>query len=166
MDPQGPSQPTLNQAYTTPGNPAETTNAESQTASRIASSNAASQATDRGVQATRQPHDQAGAEATSTSLASGTGTSGTKAEMGREPAGKLQDELDGEQMRAGGEGEIMRAQFKKTGQGEQPSLTSDLDRKKEEQKGAREEVMGQRQHGIDVDGVLGQRGGPANVEGR
>ncbi|KAI9847407.1 MAG: hypothetical protein M1837_002596 [Sclerophora amabilis] len=168
MDPQGPSQPTLNQVYTAPGNPATTTASESATASRIASSNAAEENSQHS-QATRRPHDQADAEPTASSLgAGGSGSSNTTTHGDRPEAGGTAgaDEQDGEQMAAGGEGEIMRAQFEKTGQGEQKSLTSDLDRKKEEQSGLREEKIGQRREGVDVDGVLGQRGGPATVEGR
>ena len=40
---------------------------------------------------------------------------------------------EGEQMRAAGEGDIAKAQETKTGFGEQSSLASDMDRKREEQ---------------------------------
>lgn len=43
-----------------------------------------------------------------------------------------------------------------------PGLESDLDRKKAEQAPAREEIKSQREEKLDVAGVLGQRGGPAN----
>ena len=76
------------------------------------------------------------------------------------------DDLDGEQMRAPGEGEVMAAQWNKTGMGEQKSLTSDLDRMKAEQSGQRSEVQQSRREDVDVDGALGQTGGPATVEGR
>ncbi len=76
------------------------------------------------------------------------------------------DELDGEQMRMPGEGEIMRAQANKTGTGEEKSFTSDLDRKKEEQQGRREQIQQQRQAAVEGGGALGQQGGPAVVEGR
>jgi len=46
--------------------------------------------------------------------------------------------------------------------GEQPGLESDLDRKKAEQAPAREEIKRQKKEEVDVAGVLGQRGGPAN----
>jgi chromosome condensin MukBEF MukE localization factor len=51
--------------------------------------------------------------------------------------GPQNEDLEGEQMRAEGEGEIMDAQFdkKNAGWGEQGSLTSDLDRQRAEQKG-------------------------------
>ena len=73
--------------------------------------------------------------------------------------GPQQEDLDGEQMRASGEGEVMDAQFdkKNAGWGEQGSLTSALDRQKEEQRAAREDIKAQRQRGINVDGGAGNR---------
>lgn len=73
--------------------------------------------------------------------------------------GPQNEDLDGDQMRAAGEGDIMDAQFdKKTaGWGEQGSFTSDLDRQKAEQKGAREEVEAARRGGANVDGGAGSR---------
>ena len=69
-------------------------------------------------------------------------------------------------MRAPGEGDVYNAQFHKTGMGEQQDLASDLDRKKAEQAGAREEVKSQRKEKVDVGGALGGRTGPSVVEGR
>ncbi|KAG0647975.1 hypothetical protein D0Z07_5682 [Hyphodiscus hymeniophilus] len=68
--------------------------------------------------------------------------------------GPQQEDLDGEQMRAPGEGEIMDAQLNKkdAGWGEQGSLTSDLDRQKAEQKDAREDMKEARGAGGNVDG--------------
>ena len=62
-------------------------------------------------------------------------------------------------MRASGEGEVMDAQFNKknAGWGEQESMTSDLDRQKAEQKGAREEIKTARNEGANVDGGAGNR---------
>jgi len=73
--------------------------------------------------------------------------------------GPQQEDLNGEQMRAGGEGDVMQAQFDKkdAGWGEQDSMTSDLDRQKSEQKGAREQVKQDRQGGANVDGGAGGR---------
>lgn len=73
--------------------------------------------------------------------------------------GPQNEDLDGEQMRTTGEGEVMDAQFNKkdAGWGEQGSLTSDLDRQKAEQKGAREEIQAARQGGADVDRGAGNR---------
>lgn len=73
--------------------------------------------------------------------------------------GPQNEDLDGEQMRAAGEGEVMNAQFdkKNAGWGEENSLTSDLDRQKAEQKGRREDVKEARRGGGDVDGGAGNR---------
>jgi hypothetical protein len=73
--------------------------------------------------------------------------------------GPQNEDLDGEQMRASGEGEVMDAQFNKknAGWGEQGSMTSDLDRQKAEQKGAREEIKAARNEGANVDGGAGNR---------
>jgi hypothetical protein len=73
--------------------------------------------------------------------------------------GLQQEDLDGEQMRMAGEGQVMNAQFSKqnAGWGEQGSLISDLDRKKAEQQGAREEIQSERRHGGNVDGGAGGR---------
>ena len=75
-------------------------------------------------------------------------------------------DVEGEQMRAPGEGDVYRAQLDKTGFGEQEDLASDLDRKKAEQAPMREEVESQRDRGVDVGGAIGGRGGTAVVEGR
>lgn len=73
------------------------------------------------------------------------------------------NELDGQQMRASGEGQVANTVDKKPGaSGAQESFTSDLDRKKAEQASAREEIKEQRAQNVDVGGILGQRGGPAN----
>jgi hypothetical protein len=73
--------------------------------------------------------------------------------------GPQNEDLEGEQMRAPGEGDIMNAQFdkKNAGWGEQGSLTSDLDRQKAEQQGAREEVKAARSQGTNVDEGAGNR---------
>jgi hypothetical protein len=57
--------------------------------------------------------------------------------------GPQNEDLEGEQMRAPGEGDVMDAQFNKknAGWGEQESLTSDLDRQKAEQRSAREGIQ-------------------------
>jgi hypothetical protein len=73
--------------------------------------------------------------------------------------GPQQEDLEGEQMRMAGDGQVMDAQFNKkdAGWGEQDSLTSDLDRKKAEQQGARKEVQAERYQGQNVDGGAGGR---------
>lgn len=72
--------------------------------------------------------------------------------------GVQNEDLEGEQMRAAGEGEVMNAQLdkKNAGWGEQDSLTSDLDRKKAEQAEARNEIKSERAQGLDVDGGNGR----------
>jgi len=83
----------------------------------------------------------------------------SNATMPGSKVGPQNEDLEGEQMRAAGEGEIMDAQFNKkdAGWGEQGSLTSDLDRQKAEQKKAREGVKAARQGGENVDGGAGNR---------
>ncbi len=73
--------------------------------------------------------------------------------------GPQNEDLDGEQMAAPGEGKVMGAQFEKknAGWGEQNSLTSDLDRQKAEQKSAREGIQAAREGGENVDGGAGNR---------
>jgi hypothetical protein len=73
--------------------------------------------------------------------------------------GPQNEDLDGEQMRTSGEGEVMDAQFNKknAGWGEQQSMTGNLDRQKAEQKGAREEIKAARMEGANVDGGAGDR---------
>ncbi|KAI9639972.1 hypothetical protein NHQ30_011641 [Ciborinia camelliae] len=83
----------------------------------------------------------------------------SNAKLSSSKVGPQQEDLDGEQMRAPGEGEIMAAQFDKrnAGWGEEGSYTSDLDRQKLEQKEAREKIKSQREQGVDVDGGAGGR---------
>ncbi|KAF2152971.1 hypothetical protein K461DRAFT_131893 [Myriangium duriaei CBS 260.36] len=158
LNPTGPSQPSLDDAYTTPGNPAQQEPAEAATARANAKSpsdpidhrrqnDTSSDPTPSSLgQGVRRPH------------ASGEEAQGrTHEDVGRH------NELDAEQMAAPGEGRIASAVDKKPGaSGAQPGLESDLDRKKAEQAPAREAVKDQRQKEVDVGGVLGQRGGPAN----
>ncbi|KAI9819619.1 MAG: hypothetical protein M1827_007069 [Pycnora praestabilis] len=163
MDPTGPEQPNLDTAYETAGNPAEQTPSEQHTAAATAHTNTA-KTTTRSPNDVSIPRTQGGIE-DATPSALGAGGHGEEDRPQRE-VGTTDSELEGEQMRAPGEGEIMAMQGKKTGMGEQKSLTSDLDRKKEEQAPERERIMGERKQGVDVDGALGDRGGPATVEGR
>ena len=73
--------------------------------------------------------------------------------------GPQNEDLNGEQMRAAGEGEVMDAQFNKkdAGWGEQDSMTSNLGRQKREQQAAREEIKSERRAGVNVDGGAGKR---------
>ena len=73
------------------------------------------------------------------------------------------NENDGDQMRAPGEGDIADVVDAKPGAGgSQVDLASDLDRKKAEQAPMREKEEAKKDKAIDVGGILGQRGGPAN----
>ncbi len=67
-------------------------------------------------------------------------------------------DLEGEQMRAPGEGDIASAQDNKHGFGEQGDLASDLDRKKDEQATIKESRgSAQGQGGVDVGAAIGGR---------
>lgn len=160
LDPQGPAQPHLDQAYDTPGNPTDHTPEEESKASSHATTNSSTITDQRSANDISIPstHDQS-AQASSLGR-------GVRSTSGDRPTGDVASELDGEQMRAPGEGDVMQRQFEKGGFGEQKDFTSDLDRKKAEQAGKREEIKSQRKEEVDVGGALGGRTGPAVVEGR
>ncbi|KAF2270564.1 hypothetical protein CC78DRAFT_528317 [Lojkania enalia] len=161
LDPSGPSQPTVNQVYTTPGNPAEKNPYES-------TQSALNSIENSGKVDQRIPAMQASAsEAQPSSLGQGIRGAGP----GEESKGLTQDdvgrhnELDAEQMAAPGEGRVADAVAGRGAKGiggEQPDLAADLDRKKAEQAEAREAIKSQRRQNANVGGVLGQQGGPAN----
>ncbi|KAI9825295.1 MAG: hypothetical protein M1832_001329 [Thelocarpon impressellum] len=161
MDRRGHDQPDLDVAYTTPGNPVSKAPDEQRAAE-------ATHASAGPPSARRTPHDEASATPQPSALGAGARDAHARDAHTdeREPAGGGVDPLDGEQMRAPGEGDVMAAQWHKTGFGEQESLTASLEEKISDQKGRREEVKGERARGVDVGGVLGQSGGPATVEGR
>jgi hypothetical protein len=73
-------------------------------------------------------------------------------------------DVDAEQMEVPGEGKVAGAVkgSKSGGGGTEPGLETDLDRKKAEQAPMREEMQEKQKKEVDVQGVLGQRGGPAN----
>ena len=132
LDPSGPSQQTLNQAYTTPGNPASKNPSEdSQAQSQAIDS---SQPIDKRVPPTQS--SSAGHDGQPSAL--GSGVRGAPA--GEEAKGLTQEdvgrhkELDGDQMAAPGEGRVADAVAGRTGgvnlggSGEQPDLAADLDR--------------------------------------
>ena len=106
-------------------------------------------------------------EATPTSLAQGVRGAGSG-----EKASSLSDQDKGqsadihaEQMGAPGEDRVADAVKEKEGAGggsSEPGLETDLDRKKAEQAPMRDSVKSEKQKDVDVGGVLGQRGGPAN----
>ena len=107
-------------------------------------------------------------EATPTAMARGVRGAGSG-----EDASKLTDQEQGlsgdvnaEQMGAPGEGKVADAvkggDGKTGGGGREPGLETDLDRKKAEQAPKREAMKQEQREEVDVGGVLGQRGGPAN----
>ncbi|GAB7364512.1 hypothetical protein MBLNU230_g5321t1 [Neophaeotheca triangularis] len=162
IHPTGPSQPTLNQAYTTPGNPASKEPAE-QLQSDINSTRDTPQVDKRIPSA----QTTSISEATPTSVARGI----RGAPPGEETKGYTQEqmgrkqELEAMQMAAPGEDKIadsVTAEHKSGAAGGEQGLESDLDRKKREQAPMREQVEAEQQRETDVGGVLGQRGGPAN----
>jgi hypothetical protein len=130
LSPEAPSQPTqqtgLNQAY----NPASKTTEEESTSKDTTS--AQSQTIDR-----RQPHDvpqSHNATANPTSMAAGERGPLTERSIPASDAqnySKGDSELDGEQMRAPGEGDVARAVSSGGfgGHGEEPSLTENVDKK-------------------------------------
>lgn len=127
LDPSGPSQPTLNQAYTTPGNPSTKNPAEQTQASFNALDS--SEAVDK-----RIPQKQAD-DSQATASALGQGVHGAPA--GEEKKGLTEEdvgrhkELDAQQMAAPGEGRVAAAvagSGQTGGGGEEPDFASDLDR--------------------------------------
>lgn len=166
LDPSGPAQPNLNQAYEARDNPA-TKDPKEQAQGQL-NKNAASNL--ENITDQRIPREQSSSINDATASSLGYGVRG--APVGEEAKGFSQDqldrsqELDAEQMAAPGERKVYEAvegQGGKTGTGgEQPGLETDLDRKKREQAGAREEIKQQRNSGVDVGGVLGQSSAPAD----
>lgn len=76
----------------------------------------------------------------------------------------ISKDVDAEQSLATyGEGQTADAVKQKSGAGGgEPGLETDLDRKKAEQAPLREQQKTEDKKEVDVAGVLGQRGGPAN----
>ncbi|OJD32860.1 uncharacterized protein BKCO1_3500053 [Diplodia corticola] len=170
LNPTGPSQPTTAQAYTTPGNPATHNPAERAAAadSSPSSSSSGPAVVDRRVPTKQTTADD---EATASSLGRGVrkpGAAGEEAKGLRDEDVGRHRELDAQQMAAPGEGRVAAAvrggeDGMKTGSGGvEPGLETDLERKKAEQAPLRDAIKEERQHNVDVGGVLGQTGGPAN----
>ncbi|XDG09387.1 hypothetical protein ABKA04_009002 [Annulohypoxylon sp. FPYF3050] len=150
MDPSGPPQPSKSSAYEAQANLASSTPQEERRAQthshegrHVAERVPPTQTKGRGI-----------AEATPSSL--GYGILGAPA--GEERFGRTQQEvgrgqeLEGEQMRAPGEGDVAGAVERKPGAGgEQPDLAGDLERKKNEQAAMREEMKERRRHGEAPD---------------
>ncbi|KAF1832927.1 hypothetical protein BDW02DRAFT_553628 [Decorospora gaudefroyi] len=165
MDPKGPSQPSLSQAYTTPGNPAQKDPQESTATEFNATDNSAS--VDQRLP-TKQATDAQGLQ--NAKFEEGKGVHGAPAGeeakgLGDEDVGRHK-ELDAQQMAMPGEGRVADAVAKggkgMGGGGEQPDLASNLDRKKAEQAEAREAIKASKGDATRAGGAMGQTGGPAN----
>ncbi|KAI0533024.1 hypothetical protein GGR58DRAFT_138868 [Xylaria digitata] len=148
MEPSGAPQPPKSAAYEVEGN-AVTLNPSEERAAHLHSHG-------RPV-ARRGPgnHSSNIGDAVPSSL--GWGAHGARA--GEEQFGRTQEEdgrhreLEGDQMRAPGEGQVADAVDRKPGAtGSQPDLVSDLDRKKSEQAEARNAIKERRRHGKISDG--------------
>lgn len=156
MDPQAPSQPSIDTAYENPDNPADQTTSERKDATSVGASQ---QRSDPSYER-RGPNDTIGGresssqnEATPSSL--GYGAQDSSGDAGDSMGGPVSNQ-EGEQMAAAGDGDIAVAQEHKHGFGEQKSLTSDLDRKKAEQADIKDERRsGEGSGGVDVQGALG-----------
>lgn len=144
-------QPKPDDAYTTPGNPAEHKASESKAGAQQSSLN------DPGV-FSRRAGDEAGIEPKPTALGAGSSHPDTAEDRG----GGSADTQYGEQMATYAEGDVMKAQGHKTGTGEEQSFTSDLDRKKEEQQAMRERIQQEKKDSV-ADGENLQSGGPATM---
>ncbi|KAF2716597.1 hypothetical protein K431DRAFT_316441 [Polychaeton citri CBS 116435] len=156
LNPTGPSQPTLNQAYSTTGNPAQTNPAEESQQSTNASSEAS------GVADQRIPQKQTSSIEEGTFSSLGHGIHGAPSSSADPNDQDRSNELTAEQMGAPGEGAVSDAVERKPGAGPgAPGLETDLDKKKAEQAPLREAVEEEKEKKVDVAGILGQRGGPA-----
>ena len=166
MDPSGPSQPSLNEAYAHPSNSAQSSSEHTDS-----TKTSASQARSGPTFSSREPNDVI-TDATPSSL--GYGVQDSRHDAG-ESLGQAASDLEGEQMRAPGDGDIARMQERKGGFGEQKGLTEGLDRKKEEQQALKQERgytgegAGEGSGGVDVEGAIGgEKGfvGAAKEDGR
>lgn len=124
MDPSQPSQPPQSAAYTTDGNPAETVPSEDRAAQAQSQQNANAAVTDQRVPSTHS------GDPVPSSLGRGVRGAGP----GEESKGYTQEDfesqdLEGQQMRAPGEGEVATAVGGKPGaSGGEGDFASDLDR--------------------------------------
>ncbi|KAL9100142.1 MAG: hypothetical protein Q9163_004443 [Psora crenata] len=151
MDPTQPSQPNLNEAYEQPSNPAQS-DWEHNSSTTVA----ASQQRSAPASETRRDNDK-DRDAVPTALAYGERDSRNDA---GDSMGPPVSDLEGEQLRPAGEGDVAKTQERKHGFGEEADMASGLDRKKAEQariKDARRQDGGD--GGVDVGEVLGGKAG-------
>ena len=151
MDPSGPSQPSWPAAYETKGNPADSNPAEQRNAEQKQQQQRSPLTEDRKPGSKQH-------SSTADALPSSLGQGSRGPLQGEERHGRSDEdvgrhnELDGEQMRAPGEGRVAQAVEDKPGAGPlEPDFASDLDRKKQEQAQLREEMKSARQHGTISD---------------
>ncbi|KAI2637246.1 hypothetical protein GGS26DRAFT_547963 [Hypomontagnella submonticulosa] len=147
MDPSGPAQPPKGTAYETQGNPATSNPSEERSARHHAQGKPVDE---------RVPSSQSSGIRDAVPSSLGYGIHG--APSGEERFGRTQEqvgrnrELEGDQMRAPGEGDVASAVERKPGAGgSQPDLASDLDRKKQEQASKREAIKEERRQGRAPD---------------
>ncbi|KAI1650597.1 uncharacterized protein F4817DRAFT_236700 [Daldinia loculata] len=148
MNPSGPAQPPKDTAYKTEGNPVSSNPSEQHSAQHHTHGKPVDK---------RSPSDQPSGLGDAVPSSLGYGIHGAPA--GEEKYGRTYEqvgrnkELDGDQMRAPGEGDVASAVERKPGaSGSQPDLASDLDRKKQEQASKREAVKEERRQGRAPDG--------------
>lgn len=168
MDSKQPSQPPLNTAFKQDDNPAQTTDLEQLTGIQASKGSENSPQVDR-----RSAHDVESSHTnppTSTALGAGERGPLVSRPLSNSTAETASSsELEGEQMRAPGEGDVADAvknKADKGGFGEQKSLTADLDAKKAEHEEKLEKygLLPQRDTDwigskeVDVQGALGGRG--------
>ncbi|KAI3338755.1 hypothetical protein F4824DRAFT_458691 [Ustulina deusta] len=152
MEPSGALQPPRNAAYETEGNPVTSTPAEERAAHHHGHGRPVAE---------RVPGNQSSGIQDAVPSSLGWGVHGAPA--GEERFGRTQEEvgwhgeLEGDQMRALGEGQVAEAVARKSGAtGSQPDLASELDRKKSEQAEARGAMKERRRRGeIENGGTRG-----------
>jgi hypothetical protein len=91
----------------------------------------------------------------------GAGSGEDPSQLTEQEQGLTKDVDAGEALATYGEGQTAVKNKSGAGGGE-PGLETDLDRKKAEQAPLREKMKSEEKKEVDVAGVLGQRGGPAN----
>ncbi|KAI0414761.1 hypothetical protein F5X98DRAFT_377502 [Xylaria grammica] len=151
MEPTGAPQPPRSAAYQTEGNPVTLNPSEERASHHHGHGHPVAQ---------RGPWDSSSSIQGAVPSSLGRGVRGAPA--GEERLGRTQPEtgrhgeLEGDQMRAPGEGQVADAVDRKPGAGgSQPDLASDLDRKKNEQAQARDAIKERRKHGNIADGGAG-----------
>ncbi|KAI0109913.1 hypothetical protein F4814DRAFT_424921 [Daldinia grandis] len=147
MNASGPTQPPKDAAYETQGNPVTSNPSERHSAQHHTYGKPVDE---------RSPSSQPSSLGDAVPSSLGYGIHGAPA--GEEKYGRTHEqvgrnqELDGDQMRAPGEGDVASVVERKPGaSGSQPDLASDLDRKKQEQASKREAVKEDRRQGRAPD---------------